>query len=97
MRGNLSNKKVDRVQFKLDVWNETRELLRKASDETGYPMAMIVNILVKYYLKPLHIEDDVRRHLAEFARKNREELKLSKRQKKVIEDASKYEFTDDLI
>lgn len=97
MAQNVSRSKTERIQLKLDVKPETREALRKAASETGYSMSTIFELLVKYQLVGLHIEEAVRRNLLEFSRRNKEKLNLSKRQKKVIEDVVRDEFTKDLL
>ena len=95
----VSNRKIIRVQMKLDVPKETHEKLKAASAATGHSMAVIISLLVEYNLTPTTIEANVRKSLAEYARKNKDELKLSKRQQRIIEngDPSRHEFTKDLI
>lgn len=88
MQQDMSNKKARRVQLKLDVTQETKDKLTEASVKTGLSMTLIVQTLIKYYLTPLDIEHDVRRSLAEFSKKNTTELKLSKRQKRILENAT---------
>lgn len=95
----MSNTFLDRVQMKMDVPRATHEKLKKASAETGYTMATIVCLLIEYNLSPTVIEANIRKSLAAYARKNKDELKLSKRQQRIIEngDPSRHEFTKDLI
>lgn len=92
----MSNKKAERVQIKFEVPVEVRDRMQEVSDKTGFSQALIFQMLVKYYLvSPLDVEHDVRRTLAAIAKKNEKVLRLSKRQKEVIADVTK--FTDDLI
>lgn len=92
----MSNKKPERVQVKFEVPIEVRDRMQEVSDQTGFSQALIFQMLVKYYLvSPLDVEHDVRRTLAAIAKKNEKVLRLSKRQKEVIADVTK--FTDDLI
>lgn len=92
----MSNTKTRRVQIKFEVPVEVRDKFQEIADKTGFSQALIFQMLVKYYLvSPLDVEHDVRRTLAAFAKKNEKVLRLSKRQKEVIADVTK--FTDDLI
>lgn len=92
----MSNRKTDRVQIKFEVPVEVRDKMQEVADKTGFSQALIFQMLVKYYLvSPLDVEHDVRRTLAAIAKKNEKVLRLSKRQKEVIADVTK--FTDDLI
>lgn len=92
----MSNKKAERVQIKFEVPVEVRDRMQEVADQTGFSQALIFQMLVKYYLvSPLDVEHDVRRTLAAIAKKNERTLRLSKRQKEVIADVTK--FTDDLI
>jgi hypothetical protein len=95
----VSNKKIVRVQLKVDVWPETRDKLRTMAADTGQSMAMITNLIVKYFLTEIVLEEAVRRSLAEYARKNKDTLKLSKKQKRIIENAdpARHDFTKDLL
>lgn len=95
----VSNKRIERVQFKIDLPIETRDKLKEASLATGHSMALIVTMLVKYHLSSIDMEANIRKSLAEYARKNKQELKLSKRQQRIIEDGSpdRHYFTKDLI
>lgn len=85
--------------MKMDVWKETHDKVKEASARTGQSMAQIINLLVRYNLNDIGIEANVRRSLVEFARneKNKKALNLSRRQRKVIENAVKDEFTKDLL
>lgn len=97
MPDDMSNSKEDKVQFKVEMPARTRDLLRDASDATGYPMSMIIRLLVEYNLQTLDIDRELRKALKSFAAKHRTELKLTARQKKVIENVVGDSFTKDLI
>lgn len=94
----MSNKKEERAQMKFDVPQDVRARVQEVSEQTGFNMTTIFCMLVRYYLvSPLDVEHDVRRMLVEVAKKNEKQLRLSKRQKEVIDDVAKTLFTDELI
>ena len=87
-----------RVQLKFDVPVEVKERFQQVSAETGFSMTQILCMLAKYYLSTLDVEHDVRRMLRQVTSAKKEELKLSKRQKRIIENANVSDkFTKDLI
>lgn len=96
----MSNTKTKpkRVAVKFDVPVEIKDKLEHASIQTGISMTLIFQMLVEYYLgTPLDIEADVRRVLLKFSEAQKRELRLTKRQIKVIEDVTSQEFTKELI
>lgn len=94
----MSNKKSDKVGMRFDFPPDVAEKLKEVSEGTNFPMNLIIVMLVRYYLKsPLDIEHDVRRMLANLAKKNHNVLRLSPRQKKVIADATADIISDELI
>lgn len=95
---NMSNQKTERVQLKLDVPREVKDKLEDMSAKTGFPMTLIMTMLVRYYLNsPIDIEHDVRRTLVQVAEQKKKELKLSPRQKRIIQDVADTNFTADLL
>lgn len=97
MRKRVSNKKVDHIQFKIMLPPATRDALRGAADATGYPMSRILQALIDNHLSTLDMDKELRTHLRNFAKKNRVELKLTLKQKKVLQDVTGDRFTDDLL
>ena len=95
---NMSNQKTERVQLKLDVPREVKDKLEDMSAKTGFSMTLIMTMLVRYYLNsPIDIEHDVRRTLVQVAEQKKKELKLSPRQKRIIEHVAETTFTDGLV
>lgn len=94
----MSKEKVERVQMKMNIRATVKQRLEELSNVTGFPMVKIVEMLVTYYGNPLDVEHDMRRMLKEALERNKQELKLTRRQKKVIEDnVTNRQFTKDLI
>lgn len=86
----MSNKK-EKVQVKFEVPVRIKDKLDEIADKTGFPRTTIFCMLVDYYLtSPLDVEHDVRRALADIIRKNTSELKLTARQKRVIQNATDF-------
>jgi hypothetical protein len=94
----MSTKKVQRVQLKLDVPLDVRDKLKEAAEKTGFSMTQIFSMLVREYCSSLDVSNDMRRVLAKVASRNREQLALTPKQKKVIgNDILNEKFTKDLI
>lgn len=97
----MSNTKTapKRAVIKVDVPQRIKDKLEDVCIKTGFSMTLVVQMLVDFYLgTPLDVEADVRRALVKVAEENKQRLRLTERQKKVIANvASKDGFTDDLL
>lgn len=97
----MSNTKtaLPRSVIKVDVPRRTKDKLEEVAKTTGFSMTLIITMLVEYYLgTPLDVEHDVRRTLVRIAEENKQTLRLTERQKKVIANVAGDDgFTNELL
>lgn len=86
----MSNKK-EKVQVKFEVPVRIKDKLDEMYEQTGFSRTTIFCMLVDFYLtSPLDVEHDVRRALDKLVKQNTNELKLTPRQKRVIQNATDF-------
>ncbi len=94
----MSNRKTDTVSMRIDIPRELYNKVVAAASELSMPMTSIIQMLVRYHLSSLDLEHNTRAALKAIAIKNKQELKLSARQKRIIENVAVDDgFTNDLL